>query len=140
MADPYWQTYIALMQKQAGTDYGVAFPDFPGCITAGKTLDEAHRFAVEALSLHIEGMVDYGEPIPEPAALESIMADPHHRGMIAFLVKVPRPRRRMRRLNITMDADLVDRIDARVGTGKRSAFLAEGAARLLDAEAADAAA
>ena len=33
--------YIALIHKDARSDYGVSFPDFPGCITAGKTLDEA---------------------------------------------------------------------------------------------------
>jgi hypothetical protein len=32
----------------------VQAPGFSGCIMAGKTLDEAHRMAVEALGLHIE--------------------------------------------------------------------------------------
>ncbi|MBL0942631.1 MAG: type II toxin-antitoxin system HicB family antitoxin, partial [Alphaproteobacteria bacterium] len=33
--------YIALIHKDKNSDFGVSFPDFPGCITAGKTLDEA---------------------------------------------------------------------------------------------------
>jgi predicted RNase H-like HicB family nuclease len=57
--------YIAYLHKEKKSDYGVSFPDFPGCITAGETLDEARRNAVEALSLHIKGMLEDGEEIPE---------------------------------------------------------------------------
>jgi predicted RNase H-like HicB family nuclease len=53
----------------------VSFPDFPGCITAGKTRKEACRMAVEALSLHIEGMLEDGEPIPEPSTLDNLVRD-----------------------------------------------------------------
>src|SRR5689334_6632615 len=35
--------YIAYLHKTRRSDYGVSFPDFPGCITAGKTLEEARR-------------------------------------------------------------------------------------------------
>ena len=30
--------YIAYLHKDKNTDYGVSFPDFPGCITAGSSL------------------------------------------------------------------------------------------------------
>jgi predicted RNase H-like HicB family nuclease len=53
--------YIAYLHKDAESDYGVSFPDFPGCITAGSSLEEARRMAAEALSLHIAGMRDDGE-------------------------------------------------------------------------------
>ena len=46
--------YIAYLHKDRDSDYGVSFPDFPGCITAGRTLDEASRLAGEALALHIQ--------------------------------------------------------------------------------------
>ena len=42
-------TYIALIRKDPDSDYGVDFPDFPGCVTAGSTLDEARSMADEAL-------------------------------------------------------------------------------------------
>jgi len=41
--------YIAYLHKDRNSDYGVSFPDFPGCITAGSTLEEAHKMAAEAL-------------------------------------------------------------------------------------------
>ena len=52
--------YIAYLHKDRGSDYGVSFPDFPGCITAGRTLDEASRMAEDALALHIQGMIEIG--------------------------------------------------------------------------------
>ena len=39
--------YIAYLHKDRDSDFGVSFPDFPGCVTAGKTLDEAHRVQAE---------------------------------------------------------------------------------------------
>lgn len=50
--------YIALLRKDPGSDYGVDFPDFPGCVTAGKTLEDARRMAAEALALQVEGMLE----------------------------------------------------------------------------------
>ena len=58
--------YIALLRKDQRSDYGVDFPDFPGCITAGRTLEEARRMAEEALAFHVDGMRQDGEPIPPP--------------------------------------------------------------------------
>ena len=57
-------TYIAFLHKDSDSDFGVSFPDFPGCVTAGATLEEARQLAGEALGLHIEGMNEDGETIP----------------------------------------------------------------------------
>jgi predicted RNase H-like HicB family nuclease len=73
-------TYIALLRKAAASDFGVDFLDFPGCVTAGKTLDEARRMAVEALELHIRGMIEDHDPVPEPSSLDVVMQDPANRG------------------------------------------------------------
>jgi predicted RNase H-like HicB family nuclease len=77
--------YIALIDKQLNSDYGVVFPDFPGCVTAGTTFEDAREMAKEALALHLEGM----EEIPEPSSFETIMADPDNRDAIVMLVEVP---------------------------------------------------
>ena len=53
--------YIALIHKDADSDYGVSFPDLPGVISAGKTLDEAREMGAEALALHLEGLAADGE-------------------------------------------------------------------------------
>ena len=36
-------TYIALLHKAKASSFGVTFPDFPGCVTGGETLEEAKR-------------------------------------------------------------------------------------------------
>jgi predicted RNase H-like HicB family nuclease len=58
------RNYIGLIHKDADSDYGVSFPDFPGLITAGTDLDDARAMAEEALALHIEGLAEDGEAIP----------------------------------------------------------------------------
>ncbi|NTE87647.1 hypothetical protein G6L72_13175 [Agrobacterium rubi] len=63
--------YIGLIHKDADSDYGVSFPDFPGLVTAGIDLDDARRMAEEALALHVAGMVDDGKAIPEPSRLNA---------------------------------------------------------------------
>ena len=78
--------YIAYLHKDKNSDYGVSFPDFPGCITAGRTLDEAARRAQEALSFHIQGMIEDGEPVPEPSNLDEVAKDAAKHGAIAFMV------------------------------------------------------
>ena len=41
--------YLALVTKEEGSDWNIVFPDLPGCVTAGRSLDEAVAFAEEAL-------------------------------------------------------------------------------------------
>lgn len=44
-------------------------PDLPGCISTGQTIEEIERNIREAIELHLEGLVEDGEPIPEPRTL-----------------------------------------------------------------------
>jgi predicted RNase H-like HicB family nuclease len=116
--------YIALLQKERKSDYGVSFPDFPGCVTAGKTLEEASRNAQEALALHIAGMREDGERIPEPSVLDFLARRP--KGIsdaVPFLVNV-RPERTVR-INITARTTQVAEIDRRANLSgmTRSAYL-----------------
>src|SRR6266567_2280958 len=92
--------YIAYLHKDAKSDYGVSFPDLPGCITAGSTLEEAKRMAAEALSLHIAGMREDGQEIPEPSTLDELRNDPAMKGAVAFLVPATELERTVR-INIT---------------------------------------
>ena len=64
--------YIALVHKDASSDFGVSFPDFPGCVTATATLDEVTAMAEEALALHVAGMIDDRAAIPAPSSFDDI--------------------------------------------------------------------
>lgn len=85
------KNYFGWLCKDEDSDYGVSFPDFPGLITAGETLDEARRLAEEALRFHIEGMIADGDPLPEPSSLEVITRDPSNKEGVAFLISVKTP-------------------------------------------------
>lgn len=121
--------YVALIRKEARSDYGVEFPDFPGCVTAGSTLDEALSMAEEALEGHVEVMRDHAESIPEPRGLDAVLRDPDLAGAVAVLVPLREKRGRAVPVRITLDEHLLAEIDeaaARIGT-TRSAFLASAA-------------
>ena len=122
-------SYIGLIRKDADSDFGVDFPDFPGCVSAGATLEEARRMAQEALELHVGGMVEDGDALPVPSSLETIMADPQNADAVAFQVTVPGAADRTVRVNITLPERLLRRIDERAKN--RSAFLARAAERAL---------
>jgi predicted RNase H-like HicB family nuclease len=105
--------YIAIIHKEAKTDFGVSFPDFPGCITAGRTVDEAKDFAQEVLALHIEGMIEDGDQLPAPSKLEDIMADADYADAVAYLVvSIPDTKPRTVRVNITVPEMTLKQIDA----------------------------
>jgi predicted RNase H-like HicB family nuclease len=123
-------SYIGLIRKDADSDFGVDFPDFPGCVSAGATLDEARRMAQEALELHIGGVLEDGEALPVPSSLEAVMADPENADAVAFLVSVPEAADRTVRVNITLPERLLRRIDERAKN--RSAFLARAAEKALE--------
>ena len=127
--------YIALIHKDADSDYGVSFPDLPGLATAGTDLDDARRMAEEALALHIEGMQEDGEAIPEPSSLETIMSDRDNRDGVAILVPVPAKAVKAVRVNVTLPEDELERIDRYAAERglTRSGFLLRAAWRELAA-------
>jgi predicted RNase H-like HicB family nuclease len=127
--------YIALLRKESKSDYGVDFPDFPGCITAGKTLEEAKDMAQEALQGHINIMAEYGEDIAEASTLEKIMGDPDNKDAVAFLVEVRLAKVKARRINITFPEDTLSKVDRYVAAHpkqNRSKVLAQAAEQFVD--------
>ena len=127
------RNYIAILHKDKKSDFGVSFPDFPGCITAGSTLEEAKEMAREVLPFHIEGMQEDGESIPEPMTLDDAMRHEFAEGAQAFfLIEVPLDDPIVR-ANITVPKGILDRIDryAKEHHLSRSAFLTQAAQRAM---------
>lgn len=125
--------YIAILHKEAESDFGVSFPDLPGCVTAGRDLDEARAMAEEALALHIEGLIEDGAQLPLPSSLETIMRDRRFRDGVAVLVEAPARTKRSIRVNVTLPEADLEAIDAyaRDHGLTRSGFLAAAARRTL---------
>ena len=125
--------YIGILRKDPDSDYGVDFPDFPGCITAGATLEETRMSAAEALELHIGGMIEDGVEIPAPSSLDEVMADRSHRDGVAFLVEVEDPNPRYVRVNVTFKQAVLSQIDEYAADRRmtRAGFLEKAALRAL---------
>ena len=124
--------YPAIIERgEAG--FGAFFPDFPGCVSAGDTQQEAAAGAIEALRLHVRGMLADGDPIPEPTPLDHVAADAEVHEVARMLVPADLPSKAVR-VNISMDEGLVEQVDraaSKLGM-TRSAFLAAGARKLID--------
>ena len=53
----------------------IEFPDLPGCLTCGDTIEEAVKNAKECLGLHLYGMRKDNDPIPEPTPVDKIKCE-----------------------------------------------------------------
>jgi predicted RNase H-like HicB family nuclease len=83
-------SYIGIVCKGTGRDYGVFFPDFPGCVTTGSTLDKAFKMAKEALQFHIDGLIEDNCSIPEPSGYDKLK-NIGENAIGLFMVKVKAP-------------------------------------------------
>lgn len=66
----------------------VEFPDLPGCITCGETTEEAINNAKEALGLHIYGLEEDNELIPEATNIKDLKLENNE---IPALIEVVMP-------------------------------------------------
>ncbi len=73
--NPHMTHYVAIVEEEEGKAVGVWFPDLPGCVSAGDTLEEAIQNAAEALELWAEAMIESGQKIPPPRSLTDLKAD-----------------------------------------------------------------
>jgi antitoxin HicB len=84
--------YIALIHKDADSCHGVSFPDWPGVVTTGDTIDEAMQRAAEVLTFAAEDWENYDgvKGIPKPRTIDELRADPDFRDAAdAVIAAVP---------------------------------------------------
>jgi predicted RNase H-like HicB family nuclease len=125
--------YVTFIHTDAEGGYGISFPDVPGCVSDGETVEEAIQRGEEALAFHADGLRDDGLPLPQPRPVDAILADPDvaewREGAQIAHVALIQDRGSSRRVNISLDPGLLDAIDheaARRGM-TRSAFLSSAA-------------
>ena len=70
--------YPIVIYKDPDSDYGMMVPDLPGCYTFGDTIADVLKQAVEAIELHLEGMLLDGDPIPEPKDIAFYEKNPEY--------------------------------------------------------------
>jgi predicted RNase H-like HicB family nuclease len=63
----------AVVIEPTVTGYSAYVPDLPGCISTASSLEEMERNIREAIELHLDGLTEDGDPIPEPTATVRII-------------------------------------------------------------------
>ena len=127
--------YPVVLHTDNGKSYGATVPDLLGCFSSGDTIDEALTSAVQAIDLHLEGLVESGYEIPRPGEIATRMADPWYVDGVWALVDVDTARfeGRATKINITLPKYVLARIDKYVQARNltRSGFLAEAACQAM---------
>ncbi|MET1027799.1 MAG: type II toxin-antitoxin system HicB family antitoxin [Dongiaceae bacterium] len=130
------QYYAALIHKEPYSDYGVMFPDLPGCITSGITYEEAVCLAADALSGHVAILRECGDAIPSPRTLEQIRRAKADwvslDGALIAMVPLLPVETKAKSFSISMDSALIAAIDVYAeGRGTTRSHALAAAARLL---------
>lgn len=122
---------IAIHQDD-GSVYGVTVPDIPGCHSWGDTIEDAVRNAKEAISGHIETLLELGEPVDITCTpIHDLAKNPDYAGAIWALAEVDLSQldAKPERVNISLPKFVLHRIDTFVSSRHetRSGFLARAA-------------
>ena len=126
--------YVAVIEKEEDSAFGVWFPDVEGCFSAGDTLDEAVTNAAVALRQHVEAIESAGKTAPQARSVDAVLRERDVKaaakgGALLFAVPLLADAGRTVRINVSLDKALVDQIDeaAEARGLTRSAFIAQAA-------------
>jgi len=68
------RTYTIVVEPDQNGDLVVSVPALPGCFTHGKTIEECKERAIEAIEVHIAGLVADGEPVPQEVGTPKLLS------------------------------------------------------------------
>lgn len=126
--------------KDEGSVYGVNVPNIKGVHSWGDTVEDALKNVREAITSHIETLLELGEPVEiEQRRIEDLQNAPEYQGGVWALVEIDLEKldSKPERINISLPRFVLSKIDRYVDTRHetRSGLLARAALRLIDAEA-----
>ncbi|EJF05996.1 hypothetical protein ThvES_00019430 [Thiovulum sp. ES] len=125
--------------EKAVDGYGIYVPFLDGCVSYGDTFEEGVKNIKEALTLHLSGMIDYDEVVPE-FDFEEIRKNLAENKFLVFiepdrtLLKGLLKKGKVKRINITIDEYLLEYTDLRVKelNTTRSALIESGLRAILN--------
>ncbi len=128
------EPFYALIHSDNAGHYGLSFPDAPGVIAVGPTVEAVIAAGRKALRSNLNALEDEGLALPRPRSLDTLLADPDfregHSDALTVIALTPAPKTgRSIRINISIDEFALERIDelARQKGLTRSRLLVEGA-------------
>jgi predicted RNase H-like HicB family nuclease len=114
--------YPAVLERAGKGTFAVWFPDFPECVAAGRTQEEAIAKAEKAIGAAVEVWSERERALPAASAIETI-AQP--KGFVAFIMVGVEPPDPSERVNIYLPKSLLTRADraaAELGMSRSSFF------------------
>jgi predicted RNase H-like HicB family nuclease len=128
--------YVGILDGN-GKTYGVRIPDLPGCYGAGRSPEAALADAMSAAREWLAHRVTKGDNLPKPRSMAQILRAEEINpaaNEVAVLVPVVLDKGRTVRANLTLDAGLLEAIDAEAEKRglSRSAFVASLARERLE--------
>jgi predicted RNase H-like HicB family nuclease len=116
--------YPAVLERGPSATFAVWFPDFPGCVAAARTQEEAIAKGHEVLARAVMENSEQDRPPPAPTPFEKIVL-PKGCDLVSFFAVGVEPPNPSERVNIYLPRALLGRIDARaeeLGMSRSSFF------------------
>jgi predicted RNase H-like HicB family nuclease len=116
--------YPAVLEHCAKKTLAVWFPDFPGCVAAGMSQEQALEKAEHELTKAVAVVVEREQPLPDPTPFERITI-PRGCNLIALCVIGVEPPDPSERVNVYLPKSLITRADKRaaeLGMSRSSFF------------------
>jgi predicted RNase H-like HicB family nuclease len=116
--------YPAVLERGPKGTFGAWFPDFPGCVAAGKSQEETIEKAENALAQAVDGLAEHGRSLPEPTPIERIVL-PKGSDLAAYFIVGVDPPDPSERVNVYLPKSLIGRVDRRateLGMSRSSFF------------------
>ena len=65
--------FLIVIEK-AESNYSAYSPDLPGCVATGASREDAEKNMHEAVAMHVQGLVEDGDSIPESHSFAEFVA------------------------------------------------------------------
>lgn len=65
-------TYTVIYEK-GPSSWGAYVPDLPGVVSVGDSRKEVEELIQEAIELHLEGLREEGQPIPQASSFAGVV-------------------------------------------------------------------
>jgi predicted RNase H-like HicB family nuclease len=127
--------YNAILLGVGEESTDVVFPDFPGCVSSGNSVQDALSNAAEALEFHLEGTLEDGLDIPDRSD-DSLLREclSENPGAQIAVVEVDIPESKTQRINICLPDFIIRKIERHLKKNtkeSRSSLLAKSALKYM---------
>jgi len=116
--------FPAVLERGPKKAFGVWFPDFPDCVAAGTSQEEALERAQGQLARAVVALAEKDKPLPAPTPMESIVL-PKGCDFITFVAIGVEPPDISERVNVYLPKQLIahaDEMASKLGMNRSSFF------------------